>query len=139
MNSDITFPAVGDGCFYVGLGGQKQYPANPSFQPYQCCPSKSKVGTKVPKISATNTKHDSHKQSQLNPKPLTTVRKDSKTTAKSIQSKPVAKPTSTKPSSKTPTKENEGTKGKAAGNAKPQDKGKGKKSFFGTGKYIWWW
>lgn len=135
MNSDITFPAAGDGCFYFGLGGKKQVP-NPSYQPYQCCPTKPKVGSKVPKITASSsTKPTSTKRIQpTTTKPFETARKDSKTI-----NKPTPKPSPSKPAAKSTTKETNGDKGKGNPATNKQDKAKGKKGFFGTGKYIWWW
>lgn len=141
VNSDIMFPAAGDGCFYVGLGGKNRFP-NPSYEPYQCCPSKPARGSKIPKMSpASNTKQVTAKTSPSRntpspspsppppqAKPFQTARKDAKT-----PKSPPPKPQPTK----TPTKN---TKDAAKDTKeKKVEKGKGKKGFFGTGKYIWWW
>ena len=39
--------AAGDGCFMIGMGGKKQAPPKPSYEPFKCCPAKVKEGTKV--------------------------------------------------------------------------------------------
>lgn len=132
------FPAVGDGCFYVGLGGKNTFP-NPSYQPYQCCPNKPSQGTKLPKMSPRlpNIKQVTAKPSRPPPpppptqKPFQTARKDAKT--------PKSPPP--KPAEKAPVKNTkEAPKNGKEKVALPKaEKGKGKKGFFGTGKYIWWW
>lgn len=85
VNSDIMFPAAGDGCFYVGLGGKSKMPS-PSYEPYQCCPRSSTKQSKVPKMSpAPKAKQVTSKPSRPaipappTPKPFTTARKDAKT------------------------------------------------------------
>lgn len=130
------FPVTGDGCFYVGLGGKGQFPKN-SFEPYQCCPSsKPSDGSKVVKLSASTKQvatKSAQKQTKQQEKPFTTVRKD----AKVVKRPPPHQVSSTKPLGKPP---KESLKDQTKGKEK-QDKqsGKGKKGFFGTGKYIWWW
>lgn len=116
VNSDIMFPAAGDGCFYIGMGGKGQLP-NPSYEPYQCCPSKPSKGSKVAKLAAKGSA------------PSKTPTKQTKKVEKLARLKPVSK-------ADHPIKINrENIKEKPV---KPE-KGKGKKGFFGTGKYIWWW
>uniref|UniRef100_A0A1B6LZY4 Thioredoxin-like fold domain-containing protein n=1 Tax=Graphocephala atropunctata TaxID=36148 RepID=A0A1B6LZY4_9HEMI len=39
-----------DGCFIIGLGGKNEVP-NPSYEPYKCCPTTVKKGTKVAKMT----------------------------------------------------------------------------------------
>lgn len=127
---------AGDGCFYVGLGGKSSFPKN-SFEPYQCCPSKPSKGTKVAK--ATPSPKKSVQKSP--PKPAKPVPKlpspkpaPAKETKKESPAKPFAKAFV---ANKNPKEAKEApSKGKEASKT---DKGKGKKGFFGTGKYIWWW
>lgn len=135
VNSDIMFPAAGDGCFYVGLGGKNRFPS-PSYEPYQCCPSKPSQGSKIPKMSpAPNPKQVTAKTTPSRspsppsqPKPFQTARKDAKT-----PKSPPPKPQPVKAPLKNPKDAAKDTKEKKV------EKGKGKKGFFGTGKYIWWW
>lgn len=108
--------AAGDGCFYVGLGGKSVVPKPASYEPYQCCPTKLGKGTKVAKMTATKLpkpsvkkNEGSSKKSESNTKPFTPARSANK------KDKPIT----------------------AA--AKPEKKEKGKKGFFGIGKYIKWW
>lgn len=129
------FPAAGDGCFYVGLGGKSKIP-NPSYEPYQCCPRSSTKQSKVPKMSPVpKAKQVTSKPSRPaipappTPKPFATARKDAKT-PKSPPPKAAPQKVPLKPSKDSPKEKNV--------LAKPE-KGKGKKGFFGTGKYIWWW
>lgn len=42
---------AGDGCFYIGMGGKSAKPKIPSYEPYQCCPTKLAHGTKVAKVT----------------------------------------------------------------------------------------
>lgn len=131
-DSDIMFPAAGDGCFYVGLGGKNKFPSA-SYEPYQCCPNKPSRGTKVPKMSpAPVAKQVTAKSTRpsVADKPFQTARKDAK-----IPKSPPPKQVQAKASPKQPANVKEG---KEKPIAKPE-KGKGKKGFFGTGKYIWWW
>lgn len=126
------FPAAGDGCFYVGLGGKTKFP-NPSYEPYQCCPNKPSRGTKVPKMSpAPNAKQVTSKNSRPNiNKPFQTVRKDVK-----VPKAPLPKGVQLKAPAKSGSSVKDAKEKHTL--AKPE-KGKGKKGFFGTGKYIWWW
>lgn len=118
------FPAAGDGCFYVGLGGKNKFP-NSAYEPYQCCPNKPSRGSKLPKMTpAPNPKQVTAKPAAT-PKPFQTVRKDAKT-----PKAPPPKPKAVKSNPKEVAKETKEKKG---------EKGKAKKGFFGTGKYIWWW
>lgn len=132
------FPAAGDGCFYVGLGGKNKFPSS-SYEPYQCCPNKPSRGSKVPKMTpAPNPKQVTAKPSRPKPaqtagrpaapKPFETARKDAKT--------PKTPPPKPAPTKVPPKPLKEPAKEKTVGKA---EKGKGKKGFFGTGKYIWWW
>lgn len=128
-NSDIMFPAAGDGCFYVGLGGRSLLP-QPKYQPYQCCPSKVSRGSKVAKATPSPVKQVTHAKDR----PLQTVRKS---TVRLPKPKPTPPP---------PPKSDKGGSKLISIKEKPgpligkQDKPKGsKKGFFGTGKYIWWW
>lgn len=107
--------AAGDGCFYVGLGGKSVVPKPASYEPYQCCPTKLGKGTKVAKMTATKL-----------PKPAT--KKNEGSSKKFETSKPFTPARSANKKDKPVT---------AA--AKPEKKEKGKKGFFGIGKYIKWW
>lgn len=125
------FPVTGDGCFYVGLGGNGQFPKN-NFEPYQCCPSSKPSGrSKVAKLPSSTkqvaTKATTKQAKQAPEKPFTMARKDAK-----VVKRPPPQQAATKPQKET-AKDNKGKE--------KQDKqaGKGKKGFFGTGKYIWWW
>ncbi|KAJ8675217.1 hypothetical protein QAD02_011003, partial [Eretmocerus hayati] len=40
-----------DSCFYIGMGANSAKPTVPSYEPYQCCPSKVTRNTKVAKVS----------------------------------------------------------------------------------------
>nr|XP_023026738.1 uncharacterized protein LOC111514722 [Leptinotarsa decemlineata] len=110
-----------DGCFYIGMGGKGQLP-NPSYQPYQCCPKPPMKASKIAKLQP-------------------------KLTAKQVTSKP-STPKPSKKSEPAPlkmvSKANHPIKTKEGREKNPApvpkgEKGKGKKGFFGTGKYIWWW
>lgn len=122
------FPAAGDGCFYVGLGGKSLLP-HPSYQPYQCCPSKVSRGSKVAKATPSPVKQ----VTQVKDRPLQTVRKSTVRLPKPVTPPPP------------PSKSDKGgskifsTKEKPSPLPAKQDKLKSKKGFFGTGKYIWWW
>lgn len=116
------FPAAGDGCFYIGMGGKGRLP-NPSYEPYQCCPTiKPAKGSKFAKLASKGNKQVT--------KTTRSVPKETKKPEKQVPFKPVSK-------ANHPTKANKETKEKNVP-IKPE-KGKGKKGFFGTGKYIWWW
>ncbi|RZC33857.1 uncharacterized protein BDFB_002087 [Asbolus verrucosus] len=106
-----------DGCFYIGMGGKGQLP-NPSYEPYQCCPSKPSQGSKVPKLAAKGTKQVAKSN---RPAP-----KETKKPEKSAPLKQVSK-------ANHPIKQKETTKEKLP--VKPE-KGKGKKGFFGTGNLM---
>ncbi|XP_064212482.1 uncharacterized protein hlk isoform X3 [Tribolium castaneum] len=105
----------GDGCFYIGMGGKGQLP-NPSYEPYQCCPSKPAQGSKFAKLAA----------------------KGAKTTKNRPLPKEIKKPERSVPM-KTVSKANKPTKTKEIKEkiipVKPE-KGKGKKGFFGTGNLL---
>lgn len=113
--------AAGKGCFYVGLGGKNAVP-NPSYEHYQCCPSKDTRGSKVAKANPTTASAR---------KPATSTGKPDKPSVK----------TTGKESSSQDNKSTSKEKGKGASSAKekPEKTKKGKKSFFGSGKYTWWW
>ncbi|XP_069688963.1 uncharacterized protein hlk isoform X3 [Periplaneta americana] len=49
-DDDVIIP--GKGCFYIGLGGKSAVP-NPSYEPYQCCPSKATRGSKASPTTAS--------------------------------------------------------------------------------------
>lgn len=122
MNSDIMFPAAGDGCFYIGMGSKGQVP-NPSYEPYQCCPKPVIKGSKVAKLQQKTT--------------------SSKAVAPKTNQKP-AKKAPTTPAMKTVSRTDHTVKPDREGKetaraAQKSDKAKAKKGFFGTGKYIWWW
>lgn len=53
LTYSIIFTDAGDGCFYIGLGGNKAVP-KPTYEPYQCCPAKVERSTKVPKATPSN-------------------------------------------------------------------------------------
>jgi hypothetical protein len=113
-----------DGCFYIGMGGKGQLP-NPSYEPYQCCPSsKPTQGSKLAKLAAKGTA----KQVAKSARPLP---KETKKPERLAPARPVSK-------ANHPTKVNKET-GKEKNLPVKPEKGKGKKGFFGTGKYIWWW
>ncbi|XP_021927608.1 uncharacterized protein LOC110833625 isoform X3 [Zootermopsis nevadensis] len=110
---DIIIP--GKGCFYVGLGGKNAVP-NPSYEHYQCCPSKDTRGSKVAKANPTTASAR---------KPATSTGKPDKPSVK----------TTGKESSSQDNKSTSKEKGKGASSAKekPEKTKKGKKSFFGSG------
>lgn len=109
-----------DGCFYIGMGAKSAKPTIPSYEPYQCCPSKVVRDTKVAKanpVSKINLQHDKPKR-PAKQTPTTT------TTPKPPALKPINK-LSAKDSRKTlqaaPQKEE-----------KPKKDSKAKKGFFGS-------
>ncbi|KAJ3665010.1 hypothetical protein Zmor_000531 [Zophobas morio] len=109
----------GDGCFYIGMGGKGRLP-NPSYEPYQCCPSsKPSQGSKFAKIAAKGAKPAT--------KTTRAVPKESKKPEKLAPLKPVSK-------ANHPTKLNKENKEKNV--PVKAEKGKGKKSFFGTGNLF---
>lgn len=115
--------AAGKGCFYIGLGGKNAVPS-PSYEPYQCCPSKDTRGSKVAKASsntASARKSATSTDKLDKPSPKTTGKESS-----SQDNTPLA------------TSKNKG-KGASSAKEKPEKSKKGKKSFFGSGKYTWWW
>lgn len=122
------FPAAGDGCFYIGMGGKGQIP-NPSYEPYQCCPKQVTKGSKVAKLQ-----HKIGGPKTVVPKP----------TPKPSKKVPAAPPSPTPPAMKTVSRADHSVKTGKEGKEKngpntKGDKAKAKKGFFGTGKYIWWW
>lgn len=121
MNSDIMFPAAGDGCFYIGMGSKGQLP-NPSYEPYQCCPKPVLKGSKIAKLQQ---KVGSSKAvaPKTEPKPI-----------KRIPKGPTLKTVSRTDHTVKNIKE-----GKDTIREPRKNENKGKKGFFGTGKYIWWW
>lgn len=127
-DSDIMFPALGDGCFYIGMGGKGQA-LNSKYEPYQCCPRPRPAAKRsnVPKLQP--------------PKIAGRKGVDPKPTAKPVKKIAASpSPPPLKPVSKAdhPIKAGVKEKSKAATKGKEGEKGK-KKGFFGTGKYIWWW
>lgn len=112
--------AAGDGCFFIGLGGKNAIP-NPSYEPYKCCPTQVTKGTKVAKATPTSGKKDVEKP-----------KKSSKGGSYNPTPPPLSKEKEPKGKEKVSAKE----KQLATASEKPQ---KGKKGFFGNGKYIWWW
>lgn len=123
MTQCLLNSAAGKGCFYIGLGGKSAVP-NPSYEPFQCCPSKVTRDFKVAKANPTTTsaRKSSTSADKLDKPTIKTTGKESS----SQDNKPLA-------SSK--------DKGKGASSAKekPEKSKKGKKSLFGSGKYTWWW
>lgn len=135
QNLTLCFAYAGDGCFYVGLGGKGSFPKSP-FEPYQCCPSKPSRGTKVAKATHPKmTKQVTAKPSpKPKPKPVIPVKPaPQKETKKEPAPKAFAKVTKADKNPK------EAGKGKDVPALAKAEKGKGKKGFFGTGKYVWWW
>lgn len=120
------FPAAGDGCFYIGMGGKGGKPSGPVYEPYQCCPSRPSRGSKVAKLQP---KIGRSKQVAAAPKPTP------KPAPKKVEKTP--------PESrmKTVSKANHPTKFTKEKNLPAkQEKGKGKKGgLLGIGKYITWW
>lgn len=118
---------AGDGCFYVGLGGKSTFPKQSSYEPYQCCPTKVTRGTKVAKMT-----------------PHTPVSKPAsfskaRQATNSKPAKPTPKPVAPKPTTPARTPPKPMKESKMSTSLKTEKASKGKKSFFGSGKYIWWW
>lgn len=116
--------AAGKGCFYIGLGGKSTVP-NPSYEPYQCCPSKAPRSSKVANASpaaAAAARKFANSNSRLDKPSFTATGKESNPR----DNKPLV------------TSKDKG-KGVSSGKEKPEKSKKGKKSFFGSGKYTWWW
>lgn len=114
------FPAAGDQCFFIGMGGRTAFPTK-SYESYQCCPSKPTGGTKVAKLaSPKGLKHNTPARPETHAQPKNVVKKAPKPPAPKIN------PVKPKDKAVKPAAEKEG-------------KAKPKKGFFGTGKYIWWW
>lgn len=110
---------AGDGCFYIGIGGKSAKPKIPSYEPYQCCPTKLAHSTKVAKVSKINliSKDKSKVQDTgRTDKPLPALKPINKLTVK--ESKKSATILSTVDS-----------------DAK-ESKSKAKRGFFGSGKYF---
>lgn len=122
VTSDIMFPAAGDQCFYIGMGGKAAFPTK-SYESYQCCPSKPTGGTKVAKLASKGSKQVAPVRSDSRSQPKTVVKKNPKAPAPLPKVNPVKQ--KDKPA-KAPAPEKEG-------------KAKPKKGLFGTGKYTWWW
>lgn len=55
--------AAGDGCFVIGLGGKNEV-LNPSYEPYKCCPTTVKKGTKVAKMTPAKDDDEKPKKSK---------------------------------------------------------------------------
>lgn len=110
------------------MGGKNQFPKT-AFEPYQCCPSKPSRSTKVSKSTSTTKQVTSSKSTR----PTTT-----KPTQSVIgkESKVIDKPMAKVSTANKHIKERDNVKKDVK---QDKDKGKGKKGFFGTGKYIWWW
>ncbi|KAG8237455.1 hypothetical protein J437_LFUL015983 [Ladona fulva] len=53
---DIKGVISGDGCFYMGLGG-KNARVMSSFEPYRCCPTKLKMGSKSANVNKVSQDH----------------------------------------------------------------------------------
>lgn len=108
------------------MGGKGQLP-NPAFEPYQCCPRPPAGGSKVAK---------------LQPKIKQVTGKTAPKAVKKID-KPAPAPMKTVSKANHPLPPRPGSKDVKNGKEKAPlakgEKGKGKKGFFGTGKYIWWW
>lgn len=124
---------AGDGCFYVGLGGKSTLPKQSSYEPYQCCPTKVTRGTKVAKM----TPH----QTPVSKPTFGKVRQSTNSQPTKPAPKPVVKSTPKLSTPKLPTPK---LPTPVRLPAKPvrepiKTEKKGKKSFFGSGKYIWWW
>lgn len=115
--------AAGKGCFYIGLGGKSAVP-NPSYEPYQCCPSKAPRSSKVVNASPTtaSARKFATSNSRLDKPSLKTTGKEST----SQDNKPLV------------TSKDKG-KDVSSAKEKPEKSKKGKRSFFGSGKYSWWW
>lgn len=118
-DSCICFTA-GDGCFYIGMGAKNAKPKIPSYQPYQCCPSKVNGGTKVAKVS---------------PIPKNKLRE-----SKPIRPTPIAPP-ALKPINKLSAKDikksaSTSIKDKTSKQSRAEASKKSKKGFFGSGKYL---
>lgn len=99
---------------------------NPSYEPYQCCPTKVKQGTRIAKATpSTATKtHTPSKLTNPTNKPLNpTTNKDK--SSYSFKEKPG------NPSSK--------FSGKGSTGAKPEKSKKGRKGLDESGNYVWWW
>lgn len=114
---------AGDGCFYIGMGGKSAKPKIPSYEPYQCCPTKLAHGTKVAKVSKigpiTKDKNKFQGKTGKTDKPLLPALK------------PINKLTA-KESKKSAT-----ISSKVDSDAK-ESKSKAKRGFFGSGKYFNW-
>lgn len=120
--------AAGDGCFIIGLGGKNAVP-KPVYEPYQCCPTKVKKGTKVAKAT-----------------PTSSGKKEEPPKKKAKGENPGGGGTSKYSSSNNDNVKSKDTKGygkdnkdKAISSPSKEKSSKGKKGFFGSGKYIWWW
>uniref|UniRef100_A0A1B6DZL5 Thioredoxin domain-containing protein n=1 Tax=Clastoptera arizonana TaxID=38151 RepID=A0A1B6DZL5_9HEMI len=111
-----------DGCFFIGLGGKNAIP-KPSYEPFKCCPTQVTKGTKVAKATPTT----------ANKKEAEKPKKSSKGGAKNPTPPPSSK---NKEQPKGKDKSSAKEKQLVTASEKPQ---KGKKGFFGNGKYIWWW
>ncbi|XP_072157625.1 uncharacterized protein [Bemisia tabaci] len=105
----------GDGCFFIGLGGKHEVPKS-SYEPYQCCPTKIKKGSKVAKVTPTSDNKNTQKEKGSSKRDRDTT----KSTGKKDTSDSAAN-------------------GKSRAALSIQEKPtKGKKSLFGN-KYLWWW
>ena len=118
---------AGDGCFYIGMGAKSAKPTIPSYEPYQCCPSKVAQGTKVAKVSPISKPKLRHDDKPKRPKlaSSTTTTTPAPPALKSINK------LSAKDSRKTIQPQATGKK-----EDKPKkDTAKAKKGFFGSGNY----
>lgn len=111
---------AGDGCFYIGMGGKSAKPKIPSYEPYQCCPTKLAHGTKVAKVTKVS--------------PITKDKSKVRDTGRTDKPllpglKPINKLTA-KESKKSATISSKGDS-----DAK-ESKSKAKRGFFGSGKYL---
>lgn len=143
---------AGDGCFYIGMGGKSAKPTVPSYEPYQCCPAKPNQATRVAKVSRVTASQKgtaSGKLSNIGVTSKSNLGKASstKTTSSSSNLVPALKPINkltAKDSKKIATVvDTNGGASKTVGNkmnnnapnkANPKSS-KGKKGFFGSGKY----
>ncbi|XP_047114622.1 uncharacterized protein LOC124794951 [Schistocerca piceifrons] len=96
--NDRRIVVKGDGCFYIGLGGKSVVP-NPSYEPYQCCPTKVKQGSRIAKATPTpvNKKFTPNKLTNPTSKPTNQPTSKDRSGA-NVKDKPFA--ASAKPSSK---------------------------------------
>lgn len=117
---------AGDGCFYIGMGAKSAKPTIPSYEPYQCCPSKVMRDTKVVKVSPAG-------KSKLRPdKP----KRSKPTSTGATTTTPPPPLPGLKPINKLSAKDSRKTLQQPAKKEdKPKKEAKAKKGFFGSGNY----